>query len=198
MKEFNIVITGIGGHGVVTLENIIAEAALKQGWDVKTSELHGLAQRGGTITCHVRFGEKMYTPLVFQGEANLVIGLEPLEALRASFYGSKEHKTVFVLDSYRVIPLSVYIANEKYPSVKEIRNELKKFSKRVIILNASEVVQKVAGDNLMTNIYMIGYISGKKLLPLNKKSLLESIEKIVPEKYLEINKKVFEIGFKQK
>lgn len=196
MKEFNIVVTGIGGHGVVTLENIIAEAALKQGWDVKTSELHGLAQRGGTITCHIRFGEKMYTPLVFQGEANLIVGLEPLEALRASFYGSSEHKTVFVLDSYRVIPLSVYVANEKYPTVKEIQKILKKFSKRVIVLNASGVVEKVTGDNLMTNIYMLGYVCGKKLLPLSKKSLLEGMEKIVPEKYLEINKKVFKLGLK--
>jgi indolepyruvate ferredoxin oxidoreductase beta subunit len=198
MKEFNVVVTGIGGQGVLTLANIISEAALKQGYDVKGSELHGLAQRGGTIPCHVRFGDKVYSPLVLEGEANLVVGLEPLEALRACYYGSKETKTVFLIDSYRAIPLTVSVLGQNYPSFKEINKLLKPFSKKVIILNASDVVKKETGDIVATNIYLLGYASSKKLIPIKKKFLLEGIKEIVPEKYFELNKKIFGLGFGRK
>jgi indolepyruvate ferredoxin oxidoreductase beta subunit len=194
MKEFNIVITGIGGQGVLTLANIISEAALKQGYDVKGSELHGLAQRGGTIPCHVRFGKKMYSPLVLEGEADLVIALEPLEALRACYYGSKESKTVFLIDSYRAIPLSVSVLGQKYPSLKEISKLLKPFSKKAIVLNASKAVRRETGDIIATNICLLGYANSKKLIPIKKKFLLWGIREIVPEKYFETNKRIFELG----
>lgn len=196
MKEFNIVICGIGGQGVITLANVIAESALLQGYDVKTSELHGLAQRGGTIQSHIRFGDKIYSSLVLKGEAHLVIGLELLETLRACDYGSKESKTVFLIDNYRIIPLSVSVLGEKYQSLKEIVKKLKLFSKKVITLNAAETVKKEIGNVVSTNIFMLGHISSKKLIPIKKKFLLEGIKKIVPEKYSEMNKKVFELGAK--
>lgn len=194
MKEFNIVIAGIGGQGVITLANIIAEAAFLEGYDVKTSELHGLAQRGGSIQSHVRFGEKIYSPLVLKGEAHLVIGLELLEALRACNYGSKEAKTVFLVDNYKVIPLSVSVLGEKYLTLKKIVKKLKLFSKKVIALNASQIVKKETGSIVATNVFMLGYASSKKLIPIKKKNLLLGIEKTVPEKHLELNKKIFELG----
>jgi len=197
MKEFNIVITGIGGQGVLTLTIAIAEAALKQGYDVKTSELHGLAQRGGTIPCHVRFGNKIFSPLVLEGEAHLVIGLEPLETLRACYYGSKEHKTIFLFDTRKIVPITVPILKERYPSVKEIQKILKSFGKKVIALNASDVVKKEFGTVTPANIYMLGYAFSKKLIPLKKKYLLEGIKKVIPGKHLEMNEKVFELGIKQ-
>lgn len=196
MKEFNIVITGIGGQGVLTLAITIAQAAMIQGYDVKTSELHGLAQRGGTIPCHVRFGSKIYSPLVLEGEAHLIIGLEPLEALRACYYGSKEHKTTFLMDTKKIVPLSVSVLKEKYPSIKEIQKTLKYFSKKVISLNASEIVKKEVGTVRPTNIFMLGYAYSKKLIPIKKKFLIEGIKKVVPKKYLEMNEKVFRLGIK--
>lgn len=196
MKEFNIVVTGIGGQGSLTLGIAIAEAAMAEGYDVKTSELHGLAQRGGTIPCHVRFGDKIFSPLVLQGEAHLIIGLEPLEALRAAYYGSKEHKTVFVMDSKPVPPLSVFILNEKYPSLKQMRAMLKPFSKRVFIVNASQAVKKETGDTVAANIYLLGYAAAKKLLPLKKKYLLYGIEQVVPARHLEMNQRIFKLGLK--
>lgn len=198
MKEFNIVVTGIGGQGVLTLANIISEAALKEGYDVKSSELHGLAQRGGTIPCHVRFGKKIYSPLVLEGEADLVIGLEPLEALRACYYGSKESETIFLIDSYKAIPLSVSVLGQKYPSFEEIKKLLEPFSKRVIILNASEIVKKETGSIISTNIFLLGYACFKRMIPIKKKFLLEGIKEVIPEKYFDINKKIFEIGFNLK
>jgi len=198
MKEFNIVVTGIGGQGSLTLAMIIAEAAMRQGYDVKTTELHGLAQRGGTIPCHVRFGDKIYSPLVLEGEANLIISLEPLEALRACYYGSKKHKTIFIIDTHRVLPLTVSVLGERYPSIKEIGKDLKPFSGKVITLNASDVVYKETGDVLATNIYLLGYIVSKKLIPLKERYILEGLEEIAPKKYFETNKRIFELGMKHK
>lgn len=195
MREFNIVVAGIGGQGTLTLGNIIAAAALKQGYDVKTSELHGLAQRGGSVPCHIRFGEKIFSPLVVQGGADLVIGLEPLEALRAAFYGSKERGTVFLFDSRAIPPTSIFIKKEKYPSTEEIREMLGYFSKEIVVVEASDTVKKETGDTAMANIYMLGYAYGKNLIPLEREYLLENIKRNVPEKHLEINRKVFELGF---
>jgi indolepyruvate ferredoxin oxidoreductase beta subunit len=197
MKEFNIVVTGIGGQGALTLGVVIAEAALKQGYDVRTTELHGLAQRGGSIPIHVRFGKKMYTAMVLEGEANLVISLEPLEALRSAYYGSKQHKTVFVIDNDPVFPLSVSVLGEKYPSIREIEKSLKDFSEKVIVLNASEIVKKETGSDMAANVYLLGYVIGKGLLPLKEKYILEAMQELGP-KYFEINKKIFEMGMNHK
>ncbi len=197
MKEFNMVIIGVGGQGIITLMRVIYEAALRQGYDIKTSELHGLAQRGGSVPCHIRFGKKIYSPLVMQGEAHLIIGLEPLEALRAAYFGSKENKTTFLVDNCPIIPLSVPILKLKYPSLKEIFENLKEFSAKVIVVNASEVVKKEVGSTIPKNIYMLGYAYANNLIPLKKEFLLEGIEEIVPKRYLDLNKRVFELGMKK-
>jgi indolepyruvate ferredoxin oxidoreductase beta subunit len=197
MKEFNIVLTGVGGQGVLTLGMIIAEAALKQGYDVRTTELHGLAQRGGSIPFHVRFGKKMYTPLVLEGEANVIISLEPLEALRSCYYGSKQHKTIILMDNDTVVPLSVSVLGETYPSIEEIKKSLKDFSEKVIVLNASEIVKKETGSDIAANIYLLGYAFSKKLIPLKENFILKAMEEVAP-KYFEANKKVFELGMKHK
>jgi len=194
MKDFNLVVVGIGGQGILTLTNIVAEAAMKEGMDVKTSELHGLSQRGGPIPCHVRFGKKIYSSLVMTGQADLVISLEPLEALRAAYYGSKEKKTVFVFDTWRIIPSSILTQKEAYPSINEIKASLKKFSSRAVALDASDLVKKQTGGVVSTNVYLLGYCVGKKLIKLKKKSIIEGIKKVIPEKYFEMNKKIFELG----
>jgi indolepyruvate ferredoxin oxidoreductase beta subunit len=196
MKEFNIVLTGVGGQGVLTLGVIIAEAALKQGYDVRTTELHGLAQRGGSIPFHVRFGEKIYTPLVLEGEADLIISLEPLEALRSCYYGSKQHKTIFLIDNDPIVPLTVSVLGEKYPTTKEIGSDLKDFSERIIILNASEIVKKETGNDIAANIYLLGYAIGNGLIPIKAEYVLKAMEEVAP-RYFEANKKVFEMGMKK-
>jgi len=194
MKEFNMIIVGVGGQGILTLMRVISEAALKQGYDVKTSELHGLAQRGGSVPCHIRFGKKIYSPLVMEGKADLIIALEPLEALRASIFGSRENNTTFLINNYRLIPLSVPIIKAKYPSLRKIVEGLKEFSTKVIVVNASDIVKRETGNIVSTNIYMLGYALLRKLIPLRKKSFMKGIEEIIPKKYLEINKRIFELG----
>ena len=195
MKEFNLVLSGVGGQGVITLARIIAEAALVEGYDVKTSELHGLAQRGGHIECHVRFGKKVYSSLVRQGKADLVMGLEPLEALRVCYYASREKGTIFLVNSYRMIPLSIFLTKDEYPSLGEIVDKMKQFSSRVIILNASDIVKKEAGTITPTNVYMLGYAKAKDMIPLEKESLEKGIKRIIPLKYVELNLRIFNLNF---
>src|SRR4030042_4430542 len=102
IDQFNIVIKGVGGQGLITLLQIIAEAALSEGYSVRTSELHGLSQRGGSVEVHIRFGKKIYSPMVAQGKADLILGLEEQEALNGiSFSG---HKTNFLINQ-SIIPI---------------------------------------------------------------------------------------------
>jgi indolepyruvate ferredoxin oxidoreductase beta subunit len=198
MKEFNVIVTGVGGLGAMTLGTVIAEAALKQGYDVRTTELHGLAQRGGSIPLHIRFGDKMYTPLILEGEANLIIALEPLEALRASYFGSKRQRTVFLIDNYKLPPITVSVLGEKYPSMDNIVDHIKPFAGEIMIINASDIVKKEIGSAITSNIFMIGYAVGKGLIPLKEKFVMEAIAETVPPRYLDMNKKVFEMGMKYK
>ena len=95
IDQFNIVIVGTGGQGLITLLQIIAEAALASGFDVKTSELHGLSQRGGSVEVHIRFGKKIYSPMVPQGKADLIVALEMQESLKASYFANR--KTTFLI-----------------------------------------------------------------------------------------------------
>ena len=195
MKEFNLVIIGTGGQGILTLASIIAKAAMKKGYDVKTSELHGLAQRGGTVPCHVRFGDRIYSPLVREGEAHLIIALELLESLRACYYASKRNGTVFLINSFRIIPVSVAILKENYPSEEEVKKLIKPFAKRIIFLNASQIAKRETGMATPANVYMLAYACSKKLIPIEKKFFIEAMEEVIPKKYLEINRRIFEIPF---
>ncbi len=196
-KEFNVVIAGIGGQGVLTLAFVISSAALKEGYDVKTSELHGLAQRGGSVSSHVRFGRKIYSPLVRECEANLIIGLEPLETLRSCYYSSKENGTAIVFDTFKIVPLSVSALNENYPSLEEIENILKDFSSKIFPFNATEISVKEFGRGVFSNVLLLGYAFGFGLIPLKKEKIIEGIKENVPQKYLNENLKAFELGIQK-
>jgi len=196
-NTFNIVITGVGGQGVLTLLKILGEAALKQGLEVKTSEVHGLAQRGGAITCNLRFGEKVYSPTVKNGEANLVISLEEMEALRACRYASKEAKTNFLVNSYRMYPPLMYLNNEKYPDRKQILAGLKRFGRRAVFVDATAVVKKAVGNTRTANVYLLGKAKKEGFIPLSRESLLAAVKEFFPEKHFEINKKAFDLAMKK-
>jgi len=182
-KEFNIVLSGVGGQGIITLTKILAEAALIQGYDVKTSELHGLSQKGGSVESHVRFGKEVCSPLVRQGGANLIISLEAQEALKACYYASKKSETIFLVNDF-IKP----ILNAKKTSSKEI------FSEKCIFIPASKIVKEKLDKEVLSGVYLLGLATSKKLFPLKTESILESIKKIVPKKYFLLNKKAFDLA----
>jgi len=187
-RTFNIVISGTGGQGLITLLQIIAEAALIEGLEIKTSELHGLSQRGGSVETHIRFGKKVYSPLVSSSSADLIIGLETLESLRALSYSNS--KTTFLVNKFTLS----FAGSPKEKEILRKLNKLAKGSKHII--PAAEICKKELGKEVVSGVYLLGYAMHKKLIPLKPASILKAITKVVPEKYLELNKKAFELAKK--
>lgn len=187
-KDFNIIISGVGGQGIITLTWILTEAALIEKYDVKSSELHGLSQRGGSVESHIRFGQKIYSPLVKRGGSDLIISLETQEALKVCYYASKTD-TIFLVNDF-IKP----ILNAKIPSSKSISKELKRFSKKSLFIPASKITKEKLDKEVLAGVYLLGYAVFKKLIPLKANSILKAIEKIVPKKYFSLNKKAFNLA----
>ena len=185
-KNFNIIIAGAGGQGSTTLVNILANAAFIEGYDVKSSELHGLSQRGGTVLAYVGFGQKIYSPIFGPGRADLIIGLDLLESLKQTIFSSK--KTNLVINKF-------LMAFAGIPKEQELINGLEKAIKnKLYLIPASEICKKEIGNNVFSGIYLLGYCAYNNLLGLKSESVLKAIEKIIPQKYLELNKKAFNLA----
>lgn len=185
-KIFNIIITGVGGQGLITLVQVINEAAFIEGLDVKSSELHGLSQRGGSVITHIRFGKKVYSPLVKAGGADLIIGLEEIEGLRGqTFFGPE---TKFLVNKYYAPFLGAMPENEVVQNLSEIAGE------NLHLVPASEICRKKLQKEVVSAIYLLGYAVNKKLMPLKSELLLQAIKKVISEKYLDLNIKAFELA----
>ena len=174
---------------MITLLQIISEAALIEGYDIKTSELHGLSQRGGSVEVHARFGKKIFSPMVSRGKADLILGLEMQECLKAAYFASS--KTTFLINKH-IVPIPL----QKSLSEDQVLNNLKKISKNITLIPASEICQKEFGTGVTAGIYLLSLASFKKLILLKPNSILKAIKKIIPEKYLELNRKTFELAKK--
>ncbi|NQU99661.1 MAG: indolepyruvate oxidoreductase subunit beta [Parcubacteria group bacterium] len=188
-KLYNIVIPAVGGQGGITLARIIAEAAMLSGLDVKMSELHGLAQRGGATQSHVKFGKDVHSSLVPQAGADLILSTEPIEALRTLIYASDN--TQVVINSTRIVPISVNFDKKPYPKQEEIKSNVEKFTKKIDFVEGDSIVKKAVGNNVPLNIFLLGYTFHKGYIPLEEDKLLRGIGNIINKKYFEMNKKVF-------
>lgn len=189
IDQFNIVIVGTGGQGLITLLQIIAEAALDEGYDIKTSELHGLAQRGGSVEVHIRFGQKIYSPLVSRGGADLILGLEAQECLKAAYFAHQ--KTIFLINKY-IVPVPL---QKPFPESR-ILTLLKRVSKKIKLVKASDICQKEFGTAVTGGIYLMSLAGFKKMIPLKPISIQRAIKKVIPEQYLDLNQKTFELARK--
>lgn len=183
MKNFNIIISGVGGQGIITLLQIIDESAFVQGYDVKSSELHGLSQRGGSVLAHIRLGEKVNSPMVDLGKANFILGTELTEGFRAINFSNKE--TIFLLNKNTIPYLGGLPA-------EEIIEKLPK--QNVHLISASDICKEKLGKEVVSGIYLLGYAVAQNLIPLKKESVLKAIKNIVPEKYQELNIKAFNLS----
>lgn len=170
MNEFNLLLTGVGGQGILLAGDIISRAAMLENLDVKKAETHGMAQRGGSVATHIRFGSKVHSALVPVGGADLLISLETLEALRYAHYVKTDGAIVY--STRRVDPLPVLRGQEKYPSDEAI-GELRLKCKKVLELDAQFLAEK-AGNALCQNVVMIGAASG--LIPISEDSLAKAVE----------------------
>ncbi len=191
VKQFNILLSGVGGQGIITLTRILAIASLTEKKDIKTSELHGLSQRGGSVETHIRFGKKIYSPLVRQGGADLIISLETQEALKACRYGSKK-QTIFLINDF----IKPILGAKKTPSSQEVKKEVKKFSKKVFLVPATEITKKELDKPVLAGTYLLGYGVFKKIIPLKEKSVLGAMKEVLPQKYWSLNFKAFSLAKK--
>ena len=187
MNVFNILISGVGGQGVLLTSKIIAEAALRSGLDVKQSEVHGMAQRGGSVLSQVRFGEKVFSPIVSEGEADLLIGFEPLETARYLHFLKDD--AVVVYNTRPIGTIGVSIAAEKYPA--GVNDIIKSRAKTVMPFDGTQLAVS-AGDKRTLNLVLLG--AALKFLPLNESVILDAIVNTVPKKVLAINQKAFAAG----
>jgi len=187
----SIVLTGVGGQGVITAANILGKAAVRAGINVFVSEVHGMAQRGGSVNCTVRLGA-VSGPLVPNGSAKAFLSTEPSEALRYIQYTNKNTK--IITDVTPVIPFTVSTGDETYPETSKIFKELEKYGK-LYKIDATKLA-KDAGAIITKNVVLLGALAGADVLPFKSDILLDTILENVPKKYQNINKKAFELGFK--
>lgn len=183
----NVMIVGVGGQGTLLTSRIIGKSALEEGHDVKISEVHGMAQRGGSVVTFVRYGEKVYEPVVEEGCADVIIAFEKLEAYRYSHFLKKGG--VIIVNDCRIDPMTVVTGAMEYPS--DIINELKKtFS--VFVINAQSIAKEL-GNSKVLNSVVLGYSA--KHLGLDKEVILKVLETTVPQKTIELNKLAFLAGY---
>lgn len=183
----NIMIVGVGGQGTLLTSRIIGRTALSEGLDVKISEVHGMAQRGGSVVTFVRFGEKVYEPVVEEGQADVIIAFERLEALRYSHFLKKDG--VIVVNDCRIDPMTVVIGAKTYP---EGIIEALKETHKTLSIDAMEIA-KALGNSKVLNSVVLGFAA--KHVGFEKDAWLSMIEKTVPAKTIDINKEAFMKGY---
>ena len=188
----NIQLAGVGGQGVLLISNIIGAACVKHGLNVLSSEVHGMAQRGGVVLSTVRIGE-VFSPMIADGEADVLLAFEPIEAARATEVVSK--RTEIVVNTRSIVPFTVGVWGQKYPPVEDVLKELEKMAKKVVAIDAEELA-KEAGNKVAVNIVMLGALMGRDIVPIPLEVMRETVSLKVPKKFLDLNLRAFELGYK--
>ena len=182
----NVLVVGVGGQGIIRLSNIIAEAAFQAGDDVKKSEIHGLSQRGGSVMSHIRWGEKVHTPVIMEGDADYILALEELEALR-NVHMLKPGGRIVVSD-FRLLPATVVSGSAKYP--EDIDARLAEYGE-VKRVDAAGIARGL-GNIKASNIVVLGVFS--KWLGIPEDTWVSILKDTFPEKFLELNLNAFAAG----
>jgi len=182
-----MIITGVGGQGLITLISVIDEAAAIEGHDVRSSELHGLSQRGGSVEIHAKFGRKIYSPLIPKGGADLIFSLEISEALKGSVFAGL--KTQFLVNKHSMPYLNGLAQDEILKSLAATAKE-----DNLHLIEASKLCKEKLQKEVAAGIYLLGYAVLNGLIPLSEQSVLKAIENVIPEKYRELNIKAFNLA----
>jgi len=188
-KIINVVTCGVGGQGVLLFTDILADVALRAGLDVKKSEVHGMAQRGGSVVSQLRFGEQVFSPLIEETTADFIVGFEKLETLRYIHFLSEKGKVL--VDSLEISPMPVLTGVVEYP--KDIMERIKSRAANVYEVNAYSKAKEL-GETRTQNVIMLGAVSRFLKFPLDLYKA--SIEKNVKAKFVELNMKAFNQGRK--
>lgn len=187
MKDINIMVVGVGGQGTLLTSRIIGKTALKAGYDVKLSEVHGMAQRGGSVVTFVRYGENVCEPIVEEGCADILIAFERLEALRYSHFLKKDG--IIVVNDCRIDPMTVVVGASEYP-----KNIIEQLKKEHIVYDIDGVaIAKELGNSKVLNSVVLGLSA--KHIGFSKETWLDVVKNTVPPKTIDINEKAFIKGY---
>ncbi len=184
----NILIVGVGGQGTLLASKLMGKCFVDKGYDVKVSEVHGMSQRGGSVVTYVRYGEKVYSPVIEKGEADIIIAFEQLEAARWLEYLKPDG--ILIANTQRIDPMPVIMGAAKYP--ENILDKLQAKGVKVISVDALDLAVK-AGNPKSTNVVLLGVTA--RFLGFERDMWIDIIRSTVPEKMLDINVKAFDLGY---
>lgn len=187
METKSIMIVGVGGQGTLLASRILGNAVISEGFDVKVSEVHGMSQRGGSVVTYVRYGDKVHSPVIDKGGADIILAFELLEAQRALPYLKKGGK--IIVNTQRIDPMPVIIGACEYPA--GIENKLKEIADTTAV--DALALAKEAGNIKAVNVVLIGVMAKNTDIPYEV--WIETIKNTVPEKFLEVNLKAFNSGY---
>ena len=187
MNTKNIMIVGVGGQGSLLASKLLGRLLLTKGYDIKVSEVHGMSQRGGSVVTYVRFGDKVYSPVIDKGEADYIVSFELLEAARWTEYLRPDGK--LVANIQQINPMPVITGAAEYPA--DLADKMKAAGIQVDAFDALTLAEQ-AGSSKAVNIVLMGHLS--RNFDFTLEEWMDAIEKSVPAKFLELNKKAFMLG----
>ena len=187
MQTKNIMIVGVGGQGSLLASKLLGKLLLTKGYDIKVSEVHGMSQRGGSVVTYVRFGDKVYSPIIDRGEADFIVSFELLEAARYTEYLRPEGR--IITNTQQINPMPVIIGAATYPEALVEKMEAAGIS--IDAIDALSLAEE-AGSAKAVNLVLLGRLS--KYFDFSEEEWMEAIEKSVPAKFLELNKTAFLLG----
>ncbi len=194
---YNIMTSGVGGQGLMLVSNILGLACAEFGLNIRTAETHGLAQRSGAIYTHIRIGDKVFSPLIPYGEADVLLGMETIETLR--YIEFLKPNGAIILNNYLWYPVQstferVKNPEKSYVTFEVILTQLKKITQDIHVINALEIANK-AGNPLTSNVVLLGALTRLKGFPVNLDQIKKVISNVVPKKALEANLIALQLGF---
>lgn len=191
MNSMNIMIVGVGGQGTLLTSRLLGAAAMNEGFDVKVSEVHGMSQRGGSVVTYVKYGEKIASPLIEVGEADIILAFEQLEAARWLKYMKPDGR--MIVNTRKIDPMTVITGAATYP--EGVLEKLEAAGAKVTALDALELAVE-AGSPKAVNVVLVGVMAAG--MDLDKEVWINAIKETVPAKFLELNLKAFELGYNVK
>lgn len=186
-KTKSVMIVGVGGQGSLLASRILGNVLLNEGFDVKVSEVHGMSQRGGSVVTYVKYGDKVYSPVIDKGEADIIISFEQLEAARWVPYLKKGGH--IIVSRQKIDPMPVITGPARYP--ENIFEKLRALGISVITVDAQKLAEE-AGNTKTSNVVIMGVVSTK--MEFSDEAWQKALEQCVPQKFLELNKKAFQLG----
>ena len=187
--KINFMLVGVGGQGTLLASDILADLGLRLGFDAKKAEIHGMAQRGGSVTSFVRWDEQVFSPIIASGEVDILVAFEPLEALR--YLGQLKPDGMLLVNSQVIEPITVKAGQGIYPSLDESSKAFEKYTSKVFYIDGLQIAEE-AGNGKAVNVAILGALSA--LLDTPEETWLEAVESHVPPKALEANRRAFKLG----